>query len=956
MKPNHFSKLLLTSAFALVTASTALADRNYLAWARELNNGDPDTTFRGVATAVDSRGYVVTTGYNDLLQNDTWLTTRSDALTGQTLWSKAYTFAAGDAHPTAIATDSSNNVIVAGYTSTVAGLHDFYVIKYNEAGTILWSRLYNNANANGNDEITALVIDSQGSVIVTGSSVDSGKNEDFFTIKYTWDGNVAWAKRYSTSFLDRPNAIALAPNGDVLVVGKSRVAGGTNACYLTVRYAAADGTQQWTRTQDSAYMDDDEATSVAVDSSGSVVVTGTMRNPSAPDYVFLTIKYDANGAFKWASSQMPAGDNLGTRDWWPHLGLDKAGNVLLSGTNNLDGKRTVFFATKYNGSDGTTLWEKTSAPASAPAGSFITHLVTDMLVDTIGDAVVTGYTTSSANANTDYLTMKFHGGDGRVLWQQQLNGNATTGEDKVAKIAQSDTGDIVVTGTMKRSDQGNYLTTVTARYNRLTLSKGDPVSISGQTAPALINSLNAPATMVEGSIVTALTVKNGTKILNAIVTNVDGSNRVTALQGQDAPGVMNAKFATFTQPVCSTNNKSYAFSATLTGAPTGQTSGVWTTMDNGNMWLAFQVGKQAPGLAAGVLISSILNFAQVDSDVVAHITLKGTGVTTANNSAVIRMQGNGTGMEVLRSGAPYMIDGKATTVKLISIFSPPAGSAGHGRYVGGNRVAVKATLADGRTALLNIVGNSVKIAAVSGGAADQVAMGAKWKSFNVPGISDSGTNQSTLATLTPGLGGVTTANDTTILFGNDLSMAPNSIVREGGSATGINGGSFVTLGVPVSNAQLICAFTSTVKGTGITTANNVGVWVSNTVGDLQLVARTGSTAPDAFGVPTTRSFAAFQSIALPAYAHAPIIRATLKGTGVTTANNSALFVLDHDGYLRQLLRTGDKWGALTVKSFTLLSPVTKAMSASRSFNRTGDVTALVTFTNLTQSIVTLRTP
>ena len=260
--------LILAGTLALSAA--AQAERNYLSWGFRHDINALSSTQRGVAVAMDRRGYVAATGYNDVA-NDTWYTARYDALSGVPLWQKTYSNGVGDDRPVAIVTDSQGNVIVGGF-STSQTQRDFYTIKYAAlTGNVVWQRRYNNSNNHGQDEITAMAVDSDDNVIVTGRSFDTGKQEDFYTIKYAAaNGNELWAKRYSTSFADKPNAIAVAPNGDVVVAGSSRVGG--NLCYLTVRYAAGNGDQLWAQTFDSNQNDDDEATGVAVAADGSVLV------------------------------------------------------------------------------------------------------------------------------------------------------------------------------------------------------------------------------------------------------------------------------------------------------------------------------------------------------------------------------------------------------------------------------------------------------------------------------------------------------------------------------------------------------------------------------------------------------------------------------------------------------------------------------------------------------------
>jgi hypothetical protein len=80
--------------------------------------------------------------------------------------------------------DSSNNVIVTGYSSNGTN-YDYATIKYSGAGVPLWTNRYNGPG-NGDDEASAVAVDHSGNVIVTGYSYGSGSGDDYATIKYVF--------------------------------------------------------------------------------------------------------------------------------------------------------------------------------------------------------------------------------------------------------------------------------------------------------------------------------------------------------------------------------------------------------------------------------------------------------------------------------------------------------------------------------------------------------------------------------------------------------------------------------------------------------------------------------------------------------------------------------------------------------------------------------------------------
>ena len=942
MKTNH----IITAACALALASTAFAERNFLSWARVHDTAAATTTQRGVAVTTDRRGNVIATGYNDV-SNDTWYTVKYDSLSGAALWSKTYSNGVGDDRPTCITTDSDGNVIVAGYSNGSGAGRDFYTIKYASAdGAVLWQKRYNNAQ-NGGDEIVAVGVDGSGNVIVTGRSVGSGTSEDIHTIKYSAAaGAELWSRRHNTNQFEIPTALAIAPDGDAVVVGYSRV-NGNNTCYYTGRYQSADGTIVWDETFDHPNNGDDVATGVAVAPDGSVLVTGTVRNPNNATYSAHTLKYAATGGApvwqrNYAPPDVPQGQPV-------FIGTDADGNALIAASAELDNKRDVIYAAKYAAANGAPIWGNHTDLPAGTAETFVDDILKDMVVDASGNVIVVGISdTIDASTGDDLLTAKFDGGSGDILWQRPLNGLDDDGNDEALGVAVDPAGDVAVVGTVDKGNSSAFSAMATAKYRRFLLSTGDPVTGPGLTA-ARISALNVPATAADGSIVARVSVKDGKKAFTGILPTANPGNFISALQGQAAPGVTGGLFKSFNDPVCSANG-TYSFSAKLSGVSGSEASGVWTTTTNANnnLVLALQLGKQVPNLQAGILLKSVLSIEQEDGRLIALINVKGTGITSANSTILYGLTSGG-GTAILRTGQSIMADNTQTTLKKMSVFLPPKSSPGHGRYTGAQRVVFNATLADKRTALLSVSnGGVVTVIAASGGSAGIIAMDAKWKSFGPFACGSSGLNQAALATLAPKVGGVTSANDTAIILSSIGGAANSVLAREGAAAPFITGASYVSFSDPITNATKQ-AFLAKLKGTGITGANNTALF-ANPAGTLLPIARTGDSVRDAAGFALQQTFTGFTSIAMPANT-APIFIATVKGTGVSGKNKLGLWGYDAEGFMRQLLRNGDQLGSVSVKKFTMLTPGGGVLNATRSFNGIGGTTAVVSLSDKSTAIL-----
>lgn len=157
-----------------------------------------------------------------------------------------------------------------------------------------------------------------------------------------------------------------------------------------------------------------------------------------------------------------------------------------------------------------------------------------------------------------------------------------------------------------------------------------------------------------------------------------------------------------------------------------------------------------------------------------------------------------------------------------------------------------------------------------------------------------GTNVAFKATLRTA--GAVTAGNNTIVVADGTIIARKGQLAPGTTAT------FLTFDDPAAGSASSASFTA--KLAGATTASDTGLWESraNTLG---LVAREGSAAPDIAGGVTIKAVTRF---AHPGGHLGPVFIATLQGTGVTIANNTALYAVPAGGGpALDLARTGDQF-------------------------------------------------
>ena len=272
--------------------------------------------------------------------------------------------------PDDVAVDAAGNVYVAGSTIQGEPFaYDFMTIKYNSSGVEQWTRTYD-GTGRGIDMNTRLALDASGNIYVTGESFGTLKKglrfpiktfADFYTIKYNPNGGVMWQRRYDSQYhsLDRPSAIALDNAGGVYITGSSNT-DPDNSDYLTMKLNGTNGNVIYTARYNGAANGLDQAIGIVVNGAGEAFVTGLSDPYGDFAFDYLTIKYSSTGAEAWTARYNGPTDG---RDIPNDIKIDGFGFVYVTGESQ--GDFGYDFATVQYGNTGTELWKvRYNGPAS----------------------------------------------------------------------------------------------------------------------------------------------------------------------------------------------------------------------------------------------------------------------------------------------------------------------------------------------------------------------------------------------------------------------------------------------------------------------------------------------------------------------------------------------------------------------------------------------------------------
>ncbi|MEO8209678.1 MAG: SBBP repeat-containing protein [bacterium] len=431
----HVKVLVLNISIFLFIISSSISYSQVITQWSSTYNGQANDTDEVTSMKVDNQGNVYITGYSCGSSTKKDFATIKYNSAGVQLWVAIYNNNElnGDDIASAVEVDASGNVYVTGQSAGAGTFADYLTIKYSSTGEQLWIARYN-GKGNDDDKAFDIAIDGLGSVYVTGYSVGAVSSEDFTTIKYTSAGKEQWVAFYNNdkvSDIDIATSLALDGSGNVYVTGYS-VGNGTAEDYATVKYNTS-GDEIWTARYNGDGNNSDITSSLAVDASGNVYVTGfSIGNGTSEDYA--TIKYNTSGDMQWVKRFNGVSSQY---DIATSIDIDNSDNVYVTGYSYNIPSSEDYMTIKYN-SNGDEQW---AAAYDGTGGDF--DIANIVKVDNSGNVYVSGYSYGK-NSLEDYVTVKYNS-KGIEQWTEIFNGKAN-GSDIVTSLALDNDGNIYVTG------------------------------------------------------------------------------------------------------------------------------------------------------------------------------------------------------------------------------------------------------------------------------------------------------------------------------------------------------------------------------------------------------------------------------------------------------------------------------------------------------------------------------
>jgi uncharacterized delta-60 repeat protein len=302
----------------------------------------------------------------------------------------------------ATAVDASNNVAVVGYGKNLAGTDDIYLLKYSANGTRLWDTTP--FDGGGEDIPAAVAFAPDGSIYVTGYSektpVTNPKTYNFYTARHNGtNGNIIWRDVYSAAPLagdNRALGLVLDAYGDLYVTGYATNDSNDSDLY-SIKYKGANTTAHrlWERRADGDGHGEDRAINIVLDPiDGNIIVGGTSKS-RAGDLDQRVIRYNTAGDTVWDRSYEKPGSDEEAYE----MAIDSNGTVYLTGdTDNGATRDSLTVAYNYLHGDVTS--------ATVYNGEANNNDETDSIAINSYDEVFAAGQTSKSDTTTDLLVYK----------------------------------------------------------------------------------------------------------------------------------------------------------------------------------------------------------------------------------------------------------------------------------------------------------------------------------------------------------------------------------------------------------------------------------------------------------------------------------------------------------------------------------------------------------------------
>jgi len=370
---------------------------------------------------------------------------------GMIIWDRTYGGNEGDSASSFIQS-SDGGYAVAGYTSSKgAGGSDFWVLKLDSRGSLLWDRTYGGRDF---DRAYSLIQTSDGGYVVAGETCSKGPavvkigGEAFYSkdpglselwvIKLDRQGKRVWDNVYGGSDRDGASSIIQTTDGGYAVAGYYEFHNkrGYDLDFWILKLDS-QGDLLWDRTYGGNK--NDEPSSLIQTRDGGYAVIGETQSEGVGKADFWLLKLDNQGNLLWEKT---FGGNKS--DEPSSLIQTRDGSLVIAGeTRSYGAGGSDLWLLKLD-SHGNMIWDWTYGGNKEDSAS-------SLIQTTDGGYAVAGYTKSYGAGWADLWLLKLDS-HGNILWNRTYGGSSG---DYASSLVQTTDGGYAIAGHTESTGDGN---------------------------------------------------------------------------------------------------------------------------------------------------------------------------------------------------------------------------------------------------------------------------------------------------------------------------------------------------------------------------------------------------------------------------------------------------------------------------------------------------------------------
>lgn len=383
------------------------------------------------------------------------------------VWDVAYGGSYTDYAADIIVVQDSNFLVLSmpysidGDVSDSHGGADFWLIKLDNAGQVIWKKAYGGP---ADEAASKIIPTNDGGYFLLGTT-DSQDGDvtsnygasDVWLIKISEDGEISWQKTYGGTAADRGNSIAATSDGNFMIVGSTHSldydlfsAGNHGSEDLWAFKINPDGEILWSKCYGGS--NDDWAASIIPTSDGGGIIAGGSRSTNA-DAInnhglvdAFVLRLNTTGVIQWKKMFGNIGQDYNN----DMVATDDGGAVLINTSNSplqTNHGEYDIWGVRIN-SSGTILWQKCFGGTDQETGLGISKTSTGNFLFTGVARSINGDLVGNTNPNAWMFCVD---SGGNLLWQKPYGGPESEKFNKAIEIAD---GEFVVIGT-NSLDYGN---------------------------------------------------------------------------------------------------------------------------------------------------------------------------------------------------------------------------------------------------------------------------------------------------------------------------------------------------------------------------------------------------------------------------------------------------------------------------------------------------------------------